>query len=218
MNTSSALASAPASPTNKLRLTIILGMLTGFAPFSIDMYLAAFPAIAQSLNGGVEQVQHSLAAFFLGVAIGQILYGPAIDRFGRRKPMLLGITVYVLASATLTLVPNVESFVAVRFVQALGACGGMVVARAMIRDLFDVREAAVALSMMMAVVSLGPIVAPILGSLMLSWTQWQAIFLFLTLYGAGCFVLAARHLPETLAPEKRSDNNRGRCWVLSQPY
>jgi len=205
--TPSSVAGSPARPINKFRLTVILGMLTAFAPFSIDMYLAAFPAIGLSLNSGVEQVQHSLAAFFLGVAVGQILYGPAIDRFGRRRPMLLGISVYVLASVTLMFAPDVESFIGLRLLQALGACGGMVVARAMIRDLFDVREAAVALSMMMAVVSLGPIVAPILGSLILSWSQWEAIFLFLALYGAGCLILAVRHLPETLPPDKRSHNN-----------
>ncbi|MFK7965172.1 MAG: multidrug effflux MFS transporter [Burkholderiaceae bacterium] len=207
MTAPAAVAGTPSPQNTKRRLTIILGMLTGFAPFSIDMYLAAFPAIANTLGSGVEQVQHSLAAFFVGIAAGQILYGPAIDRFGRRGPMLLGITIYVLTSITLIWAPNIESFIAVRFVQALGACGGMVVARAMIRDLYDVREAAIALSMMMAVVSLGPVVAPLLGSLVLSWSRWQAIFAFLGVYGVICFLLATRYLPETLPAEKRSHNN-----------
>lgn len=189
------------------RLTLILGALTAFAPFSIDMYLSGFQVIAQSLGSGVEQVQHSLAAFFLGVAVGQVIYGPAIDRFGRRTPMLIGISIYVVTSALLMFAPDIDTFISLRFIQALGACGGMVVARAMIRDLFDTRDAAIALSMMMAVVSLGPIVAPVLGSLILTWAQWPAIFGFLTVFGAICFVVAERNLPETLPVALRQKQN-----------
>ncbi len=196
-----------AGAINTRRLTAILGALTAFAPFSIDMYLSGFPAIAASLGTDANQVQLSLAAFFLGVAVGQLIYGPAIDRFGRRKPMLTGVVIYIVASALLMLAPDITSFIGLRFIQALGACGGMVVARAMIRDLFDAREGAMALSMMMAVVALGPIVAPVLGSLILSWSHWQAIFGFLTLFGLICLFLAYRNLPETLPPEKRIHQN-----------
>ncbi len=201
----SADAGKPAISTR--RLTFILGALTAFAPFSIDMYLSGFPAIARSLGAEASQVQLSLAAFFFGVALGQLIYGPAIDRFGRRIPMLIGITIYIFASGLLMLAPDINIFIGLRFVQALGACAGMVVARAMIRDLFDAREGAMALSMMMAVVALGPIVAPVLGSLILSWSYWQAIFAFLTLFGLGCLYLAYQNLAETLPPEQRVKQN-----------
>lgn len=202
-----AVAGAEAPAISTRRLTFILGALTAFAPFSIDMYLSGFPAIAQSLGAQANQVQLSLAAFFFGVALGQLIYGPAIDRFGRRVPMLIGITIYIVASALLMLAPDINVFIGLRFVQALGACAGMVVARAMIRDLFNPRDGAMALSMMMAVVALGPIVAPVLGSLILSWSYWQAIFAFLTLYGIACMFLAHKNLPETLAPEQRVKQN-----------
>ena len=208
LNTSTTTADALARPTiNSNRLMLILGFLTAFGPFSVDMYLSGFPAIAASLGTDVGQVQLTLAAYFFGVSLGQILYGPAIDRYGRRRPMLIGIAVYVCASAALVFAPNIETFIGLRFIQALGACGGMVVARAMIRDLFGPREAAAAMSTMMAVVSLGPIVAPVLGSVMLNWTTWHAIFVFLTGYGLTLFLVAERKIPETLPPSKRHHDN-----------
>ncbi len=185
------------------RLTIILGSLTIFGPLGIDLYLSAFPVIAASLGASIADVQLSLSAFVLGLAIGQFVYGPAIDRFGRKRPLLLGVALFGVVSFALMFVSDPTVFIALRFVQALGAAAGMVVSRAVIRDLFDVREGARVLSMMMAIVSIGPIVAPTLGGLILSIAHWHALFGFIGVFAALCFLATLRSLPETLAPAAR---------------
>ena len=129
----------PASPPTVVpwRLVLLLGALTAFAPMSIDMYLSSLPSIGRSLHAGPEQTQTTLAAFFAGMAIGQIIYGPASDRVGRRLPLLVGIVVFFVASVVCALAPNIEILIAARFVQALGGCAGAVCARAAGRDRFS---------------------------------------------------------------------------------
>ncbi|WP_036791440.1 multidrug effflux MFS transporter [Pleomorphomonas koreensis] len=186
-----------------LRLTLILAALTAFAPLSTDMYLASFSSLADTFATDEGRVQLSLSVFFFGLSVGQLIYGPLIDRFGRKPPLIAGLIVFTLASAAIVVVPTVDGFILLRLFQALGGCAGMVVSRAMVADLFDERGSARFLSQMMLVQGLAPIVAPLLGGYILAVAPWQAIFAVLTLFGVGCVVAAARGLPETLLPERR---------------
>jgi len=190
-------------------LALLLGALTAFAPFSTDMYLSSFPDIARDFACDLGQVQFSLSTFVFGLALGQLLYGPLIDRFGRRRPLLAGIALFTLSSAGLAFAPGIASFIGLRLLQALGGCAGMIVSRAIIRDVFDERDAAHVLSLMMAVQGVGPIAAPILGSALLRAAGWQAIFVFLCLLGLACLICTARGLDETLpAPARKRLNPR----------
>jgi MFS transporter, DHA1 family, multidrug resistance protein len=192
------------------RLVFILSILTAFAPFATDMYLASFPNIARSLHTTTQQVQLSLSTFFLGLAVGQLFYGPLIDRFGRRKPLLAGVALFTVASFLELFAPNIEVFIGLRFLQAVGGCAGMVISRAIIRDLFDEREAARVMTVMMLIQGIGPVAAPVLGGYIVSVTDWHAILGFLFVFGAVCWMAAAYGLPETLPPSHRHDLHPGR--------
>ena len=144
-------------------ILLILGALSAFGPMAIDFYLPSFPALAQAFGTDVEHVQLSLSAYFAGLAIGQLLYGPLADRYGRRKPLLLGVSIFTLASLACALVPDLEWLIGARFVQALGGCAGMVISRAVVRDLCDPIAAAKAFSQLMLVMGLAPILAPLAG-------------------------------------------------------
>lgn len=187
---------------SSLGLTLILGSLSAFAPLSTDMYLASFSSLAESFATDEGRVQLSLSVFFFGLSVGQLIYGPLVDRFGRKPPLIAGLAIFTLASAAITVVPTVEGFIVLRLCQALGGCAGMVVSRAIVTDLFDERGSARFLSQMMLIQGLAPIVAPLLGGYILAVAPWQAIFVVLTLFGIGC-LLASRRLPETLPPERR---------------
>lgn len=180
-----------------LRLLLILGALTAFAPLAIDFYLPSFPALAQAFATDVEHVQYSLAAYFIGLAIGQLLYGPLADRFGRRPPLLFGVTLFALASFACALAPSLDWLVGARFVQALGGCAGMVVARAVVRDLCNPVNSAKVFSQLMLVMGLAPILAPAAGGALLALSGWQAIFVCLGLFAALCLLLVVLWLPET---------------------
>jgi len=191
-------------------LTTILGALAAFAPFATDMYLSSFPSIARDLSAEPGQVQLTLSVFFFGLGAGQLIYGPLIDRFGRRRPLLAGIALYVLSSALVVATPNILGFVALRLLQAVGGCAGMVISRAIIGDLFEWKAAARALASLMLVQGLGPILAPILGGYILTFAGWRMIFWFLVLFGALCFAAVLLLIPETLPPEKRRREGPGR--------
>lgn len=178
-------------------LVVLLGSLTAFAPMSIDMYLPAFPAMGAELHADAGQQQATLAVFLFGMAIGQFLYGPASDRFGRRIPILVGITVYVAASIACALAQGPEWMIASRFVQALGGCAGAVVARAVVRDQFDHTETARMLSLLTLVMGLAPILAPVFGALVLEVAGWRAIFWVLALFGLTCGAAVFLRLKET---------------------
>jgi len=188
------------------RLVLILGALTAFAPLSIDMYLPSFPSLEKDLLASSSAVQFSLAAFFIGLALGQAFYGPLADRFGRKRPLYAGITLYVLASAGCALAPNIEMLIALRFVQAVGGCAGIVIARAMVRDLFDHQASAKVFSMLVLVLGVAPILAPVAGGYMLKFSSWRAIFAFLTVFGIGCLIASIFALKETL-PESARNNH-----------
>jgi len=184
-----------------LRLLLILGALTAFGPLAIDFYLPSFPTLARVFATDVEHVQFSLSAYFVGLAIGQLVYGPLADRYGRRMPLLIGVTLFTLASLACAMASSLEWLIVARFVQALGGCAGMVVSRAVVRDLCDPIASAKVFSQLMLVMGLAPILAPLAGGLLLNGFGWPSIFLCLALFSALCLAGVAMWLPETLSHE-----------------
>ena len=176
---------------------LLLGALTAFAPLSIDMYLPAFPTAAADLGASIAAVEKTLAAFFAGMALGQLAYGPLTDRFGRRRPLLAGCALYTVASVLCALAPNVHLLLVARFLQALGGAAGIVVVRAVVRDLYQVEDSARIYSRLMLVMGAAPILAPLLGSALLVLVGWRAIFWVLAGFGAAAFAAAYLRLPET---------------------
>src|SRR5882762_5677725 len=185
------------SKRNQFFLILILGLLSAIGPLSIDMYLPGFPQIAGELDTTVAKVTLSLSSFFIGISAGQFLYGPLLDRYGRKKPLYAGLSLYFVASACCIFAHSVEVLIVLRFFQAIGGCAGMVASRAMVRDLFDVSENAKVFSLLMLVVGVSPIIAPTLGGYITAAYGWKYIFFVLTLIAA--LVLAAVHftLPES---------------------
>ena len=184
-------------------LPILLGVLTAVGPLSTDMYLPAFPAIEASLGGRPGTAQITLATWFAGLALGQITQGSLSDRFGRRGPLIVGTAIYALANAGCALAPDLFSLSVLRFVAAFGGSASMVIPRAIVRDLADGHAAARLMSRLMLVMGVAPILAPTLGGLVLGVAQWHAIFWFTSIYGAVCFILVLRFLPDTLEPARR---------------
>jgi len=154
-------------------LILILGLLSSIGPLSIDMYLPAFPSIAKNLNTSVSSVMLSLSSFFVGISIGQLLYGPLLERFGRKTPLYFGLSLYAISAVACATAMSVETLIIFRFFQALGGCVGMVASRAMVRDLFEVKDNAKVFSTLMLVVAVSPINAPTLGGTHVKTTPQQ---------------------------------------------
>ncbi len=203
-------------------LVVLLGALTAFVALSIDMYLPALPSIGRLLGGSAAAGQITLATFFAGLAIGQFIYGPASDRWGRRMPLLVGVVLYTLASAACAVAPNIPLLAAARFVQALGGSAGPVIARAAVRDRFDARDSARVLSLLMLVMGLAPIIAPFFGAALLAVVSWRAIFGVLFVFGVAMGVatylgLAESRSAETAAHARNEHPLRGYLTLLRQP-
>ena len=196
--TPAAAGAAPLTGLRRLELVVLLGALTAFAPLSIDMYLPALPTLQRYFQTTEGEVQLTLASFFLGFALGQSLYGPVADRYGRKPPLYAGMLMYCAASAACALAISVRALTAFRLLQALGACSGAVMSRAMVRDLFPVHETRRVYSALILVMGVSPLAAPLLGSYILLWFGWKAIFL--TVAVAGGLALLGLHfrVPETL--------------------
>jgi DHA1 family bicyclomycin/chloramphenicol resistance-like MFS transporter len=178
-------------------LVALLGALTTIAPFSIDMYLPGFPAIAKDLGVTVSQVSLSLSGFFIGISAGQLLYGPLMDRFGRKPPLYIALLIYIVTSLLCAFATSLDFLVAVRFAQAIGACAATVAANAMVRDLFPVEENAKVFSMLMLILGVSPILAPTIGSYITASLGWQAVFIILTVITAIILIAIFFGLPES---------------------
>src|SRR3982751_5544618 len=187
-------------PANNFYLILILGLLTAIGPFSIDMYLPAFPAIAKGLHTSIAEVMLSLSSFFIGISAGQLVYGPLLERFGRKKPLYGGLCIYLLASVGCAMATSVNALILFRLLQALGGCAGLVAARAIVRDLFGVKQNAKVFSMLMLVVAVSPIIAPTLGGYITALFGWRYVFIILIVVNlmilAGVYFL----LPESKHP------------------
>lgn len=184
-------------PVPGVRLTLLLGSLTAFGPIAIDMYLPSMPAIAADLHTDPASAQQTMSVFLIGMALGQLLYGPISDRVGRRPPLIVGIAVFVVMSIGCAFAKTIGALIVMRFLQALGACVGQVVARAVVTDVYDRREAPRMFSMLMLVMGLAPILAPIGGGWILEVANWQTIFFFLALFGLVIGGLVLVRLPES---------------------
>lgn len=178
-------------------------MLAAFAPFATDMYLPGLPLMAADFDVDAGAMGSTLSVFFLGLCMGQALYGPLIDRHGRRVPLLVGVTLYVLTTACCLLTRDLRVLIGLRFVQAIGGSAGMIVGRAIVKDLFGPREGARALSLLLAIMTLAPLVAPVLGGFIITRWGWQSVFLAMLAFGLLCWALVWSLLPETLEPEQR---------------
>jgi MFS transporter, DHA1 family, multidrug resistance protein len=186
-----------AARQHRTELVILLGAVTAFAPLSIDMYLPALPALGLEFGASPGHVQLSVASFFLGLAVGQGFYGPLSDRFGRTLPLYVGLSLFVLASIGCALSPSIDFLIVVRFFQALGACSGQVISRAIVRDLFEPREAVQVFSLLVLVMGVSPVLAPLAGGQVLRFFEWRAIFWAMALLGAAGLAGSFIRLRET---------------------
>ena len=178
-----------------------LGLLSAMGAFSIDMYLPGFPDIARDLHTTVAHITLSITSFFIGISIGQLIYGPLLDKFGRKKPLYIGLIVYLLTSIACAFAPTANALIGIRFLQALGSCAGMVASRALVRDIFPVQENAKIFSLLMLVLALSPIVAPTLGGYVSSAFGWQSIFYILAGIAGSTLLLVYFKMPNGRMPD-----------------
>jgi DHA1 family bicyclomycin/chloramphenicol resistance-like MFS transporter len=176
---------------------VLLGSLTAFDPLSIDMYLPAFQKIQAELHTSYSMVELSLSSFFIGMSLGQLVYGPLADRFGRKIPLLGGMLIYMLATFACAFSPNIETLIVLRMFQAFGGCAGMVITRAIVRDVFDSKKMANFFSSLSLVMGLAPILAPTIGGFIISISNWRVIFYLLGSLNAICFFAILFFMPET---------------------
>jgi DHA1 family bicyclomycin/chloramphenicol resistance-like MFS transporter len=184
-----------------IKLILILGSLTALGPFSIDMYLPGFSGIAKDLNTTVAKVSMSLSSYFIGISAGQLLYGPLLDRFGRKKPLFIGLLVYILASLGCVYVADIDSFILLRFVQAIGSCAATVASVAMVRDLFPVKDIPKVFSLLMLVLGLSPMLAPTIGGYVTEDYGWHTVFFILMCMGIAILIAAQVGLPNSYKPD-----------------
>ena len=189
--------------TNRRVILIILGLLSAIGPFTIDMYLPAFQTVANDFNTSMDKVQLTLTSYFIGIAVGQLIYGPLLDKYGRKKPLLVGLLIYIAATFLCILTQDIEHMIAYRFLQALGSCAGMVAARAMIQDYYEPREAARVFSLLMLIIAISPILAPSAGAFLLNHLDWHYIFVSLFVIGLFIFIITYFFLPESYAGNRK---------------
>ncbi|MEK8129137.1 multidrug effflux MFS transporter [Paenibacillus filicis] len=194
---------APEQSRRRLWTALVLGVLSAFGPLSLDMYLPALPQLAGDLNTSASMAQLSLTACLLGLALGQLIAGPLSDMHGRRKPLLAGLLVFAAASLLCMLVGSPGAFVALRFIQGLAGAAGIVISRAIARDMYVGTELTKFFALLMLVNGAAPILAPILGGQLLEFTSWRGVFLVLAGIGVLTLLAVVLGLPETLPPERR---------------
>lgn len=192
---------APMAPKNQSSTIFILGLLTALGPFSIDMYLPGFRDIADNLHTRVDTVTLSLSSYFIGISIGQLLYGPLLDRHGRKKPLYAGLILYILSSAYCLVVKDINVLIVLRFIQAVGSCAAAVGSMAMVRDLFGAKDSARVFSLLLLVVGASPMIAPTAGGYVITLFGWRAVFVILTIMGILILLLTIFGLPESYQPD-----------------
>jgi MFS transporter, DHA1 family, multidrug resistance protein len=197
-------AVAPPSRAARLRLVLVLGSLIALGPLTIDMYLPALPTLADDLRTTPAATQLTLTGTLVGLALGQLLVGPLSDTFGRRRPLLIGVGVHVVASLLCLVAPNIEVLGGLRVLQGVGAASASVVSMAIVRDLFVGRAAATLFSRLMLVLGVAPVVAPTIGGEILRFTSWRGVFAVLAVLALALLAMAALALPETLPSVRRS--------------
>ena len=189
------------------KAALVLGLLSAIGPFAIDMYLPALPSIGQSLGASMAAVQASLMAFFISLGVGQLIYGPLSDMIGRKPPLYFGLLLFAAGSIGCALAPDIQTLVVLRFIQGLGASAGMVIPRAVVRDLHTGHDAARLMSLLMLVFSVSPILAPLVGSLLIESLGWRSVFWAVTVAAMLGLVLLATSLNETRPVAERANSN-----------
>jgi MFS transporter, DHA1 family, multidrug resistance protein len=203
-------------------LILILGLLSAIGPFSIDMYLPGFPTIAADLHTTVDYVSYSLSSFFIGICVGQLICGPLLDRFGRKRPLYVGLVIYIVASLGCAMSNSVEQLIGFRFLQALGGCVGMVAPGAIVRDTFPVNENAKIFSLLILILGVSPIIAPTVGSYLIVAFGWHAVFIVLAIITALLLIAVIFFLQESKQPDpsmslKPQPILNGFLFVVKQP-
>ncbi|MEU8676055.1 multidrug effflux MFS transporter [Streptomyces sp. NPDC048560] len=203
------ITSTPAARRTGLLVTLVLGGLTALPPLSMDMYLPALPEVTDVLHAPASTVQLTLTACLAGMALGQLVVGPMSDRWGRRRPLLLGMIVYVIATAICAFAPTAELLIGFRLLQGLAGAAGIVISRAVVRDLYDGVEMAKFFSTLMLISGVAPVIAPVIGGQVLRFTDWRGIFVVLTGVGIVLTLVVWKWLHETLPPEERHTGGVG---------
>ncbi|APE21251.1 MULTISPECIES: Bcr/CflA family multidrug efflux MFS transporter [Streptomyces] len=201
----------PAARRTGLLVTLVLGGLTALPPLSMDMYLPALPEVTGALAAPAATIQLTLTACLAGMALGQLVVGPMSDKWGRRRPLLIGMVVYVLATAACAFAPTAETLIGFRLLQGLAGAAGIVIARAVVRDLYDGVEMARFFSTLMLISGVAPIIAPLIGGQILRVTDWRGVFHVLTVIGVLLTLVVWRFLGETLPPERRHEGGVGQA-------
>lgn len=191
----------------RIRFILLLGALTSLIPFTIDMYLPSFPVLAEVFETNASSIQLSLTACLLGLAVGQLAAGALSDVYGRRKPLVISLFVYAAASAACVFAPNIYIFVLLRFLQGFAASAGLVISRAIVRDVSSWAELTRLFALLMVVNNLVPLLAPSVGSGVLMFADWKGIFLTLTILGVVLLLITGVRLPESLPVERRVPSN-----------
>ncbi len=186
-------------------ILLVLGTLIALGPFSIDAYLPGFKSISEDFGVTVSRVGLSLTSYFIGISVGQLAYGPIMDKYGRKKPLLIGLFFYLISAISCLLSPTLTWLIISRFFLALGAAAGMVAAKAIVRDVFPIKEVAGAMSVLMLIMGGAPIIAPTIGSFIIDSFGWQMIFLFMALFCLLMILSVYRFLPESIKPDKLVD-------------
>ncbi len=190
------------SKTSNFNLILLLGLLSTISPFSIDMYLPGFPAIAESLDTSIAKVQLSLTSYLVGIAVGQLFYGPLLDRYGRKRPLYVGLSIYILSSFACAGASTVDALIYLRFVQAIGGCAGMVAAQALVRDLFPVNKIAQAFAYLTLVIAVSPMIAPTVGGYLSAHLDWHYLFIVLGAIGTLILVFTKLYLPKGMPADR----------------
>lgn len=191
-----------AKANSKLFLVLLLGVLSAFGPFVVDLYLPSLPQLASFFETNASMTQFTLTTAMIGLALGQLLLGPLSDKFGRKKPLIISLVIYIISTILIVYAPNIESMIVLRVIQGLSSAGSVVISRAVATDLYRGREMTRFFGLLMTINGIAPIISPILGSLLLEYISWKGVFVFLALIGVVVLFFCFR-LKESLSVENR---------------